>query len=51
VFRAQEHEGVLAECLFEIAAGGRRMTSEQRLRVFAGCASIAIWMHRTQRRK
>jgi hypothetical protein len=44
VFRALEHEGVASECLFELFAGGRRMSSDQRLHVFAACAVMAATM-------
>lgn len=41
MFRARNHEGVAAECLFELFAGGRKMNSDQRMRAFAGAAVIA----------
>lgn len=38
------HEGVAAECLFELFAGDRKMTSDQRIRAFVGCAVLAVTM-------
>jgi len=35
------HEGVATACLFELFAGGRRMTSEQRIRAVAACQVLA----------
>jgi hypothetical protein len=44
VFRALEHEGVAAECLFHLFAGERRMTSEHKLHAFTACAVMAKTM-------
>jgi hypothetical protein len=44
VFRATEHEGVAAECLFELFAGDRKLTGETKLRAFAACAVLARTM-------
>jgi hypothetical protein len=41
VFRALEHEGVATMALFELFAGGRRMTSEQKIQAIAACAVVA----------
>lgn len=46
MFRAMNHEGVSAECLFELLAGDRQMGSDQRLRAFTACAVMAAAMQR-----
>ncbi len=46
MFRALNHEGVAAVCLFELLAGGRRLTSEQRVNAFTACAVIAKTMEK-----
>jgi len=50
VFRALEHEGVATDCLFELFAGGRRMTIEQRRKAYAACAVLAVTMARDRKR-
>ncbi len=45
--RALKHEGVAAQCLYEVIetlAGDRRLTGERKLRAFAACAVIAHTM-------
>jgi len=44
VFRALEHEGVAAECLYELLAGERRFKSEQKIRAFTACVVMAKTM-------
>ena len=44
MFRATEHEGVAAECLFELLAGGRKLTGETKLKAFTACVVIAKTM-------
>lgn len=40
------HEGVAAECLFEVLCGGRKLNAEQRVRAFTGCAVVATYLVR-----
>lgn len=51
MFRALEHEGVAAECLFELFAGGRRMKSDQKVSAFTACAVLATTMRKIRERK
>jgi len=44
VFRALNHEGVAAECLYELWAGHLKLTGERRLRAFTACAVMAETM-------
>lgn len=44
MFRALNHEGVAAECLFEALFGGQRMESDRRVRAFTACAVMAVTM-------
>lgn len=46
-----KHEGVAAECLFQLFAGGRRMTEDERMKAFAACAVIASTMEIYRERK
>ena len=41
MFRALKHVGVATEAFFEVAAGERKLTSEQRARIWAACAVLA----------
>ncbi len=45
MFRALEHDGVATECLVELFVGGRRLKSEERVRVITACAVIAKSLH------
>ena len=44
MFRASEHEGVAAECLYELFASDRKLTGESKLKAFAACAVLARTM-------
>jgi hypothetical protein len=41
VFRALNHEGVAAQCFFELFASGRKLTGESKLMAFTACAVLA----------
>lgn len=41
MFRALNHEGVAAECFYEVLVGDRKLTGDAKLRAFTACAVLA----------
>jgi hypothetical protein len=41
VFRALNHEGVAADCLYALIVGDQKLTGERKLMAFTACAVIA----------
>lgn len=41
MFRALNHEGVAADCFFELLVGDQKLPKERRMRAYAACAVLA----------
>jgi hypothetical protein len=41
VFRALNHEGVAADCFYELFVGDQKLPKERRMRAYAACAVLA----------